>query len=275
MRGRRSTQRRRVKSRSCCNRSWQDARCPPGGRIRPRTRHRPDGPLQLLDRVMNQTLDDAGFLDFGRQGWVCCDLGTRASAFLAIAGLKLPHLLLGVEGEPDSALIAAILDILENIDFDSKSEEKFAVRAQVGRFDALGFVRGAERRLLRGILEDEGALQVIPMYSCELTPDGRLPPLEDFRRWANFFSLTREPQPFFHFRMQGSPSLLNVKNWGTERFSTFAGFVRVLAGDSDAWIEVRNRNGQTLRLPDQGGWNAALERIRAHVGVGGLSTSGA
>jgi len=178
---------------------------------------------------MNQTLDAAGFLDFERQGWVCCDLGTQASPFIAVASLKLPRLLLGVEGEPDSALIEAILGILENIDFDSKTDEKFAVRARIGRFDTLGFVRGAERRLLRGILDDEGALQVMPMFSCELSPDGRLPPLEDFRRWTNLFSLGREPQPFFHFRMQGRPSHLNVKGWGTERFSTLTTFVGILA----------------------------------------------
>ena len=223
---------------------------------------------------MNQSLDAAGFLDFGRQGWVCCDLGTQASAFLAVASLKLPRLLLGVEGEADSALIDAILRDLENIAFASKTEAKFAVKAHIGRFDTLGFVRGTERRLLRGILDDESALQVMPMYSCELTPDGRLPPLEDFWRWTNLFSLGREPQPFFHFRMLGHPSRLNVKSWGSERFSTLATFVGVLANDTDAWIEVRNRNGQTLRLPDQGGWSGALEKIRAHVDLGDFSTNG-
>jgi len=223
---------------------------------------------------MNQSLEAAGFLDFERRGWVFCDLGTQASAFLALASLKLPRLLLGVEGEPDSALIDAILGCLENIDFDSRIEDKFAVPAHIGRFDTLGFVRGAERGLLHGLLDDECALQVMPMYSCELTLDGKLPPLEDFRRWTNLFSLGREPQPFFHFRMQGSSPRLDVKNWKTERFSTLTTFVGVLTNDPGACIEVRNRNGQTLKLPDQEGWNGALGKIRAHVGFGGFSTTG-
>jgi hypothetical protein len=216
---------------------------------------------------MNSSLEEAGFTEFETGGLVCLDLGTLASPFLVFANQGTPQFLFGVEGEVDQSILKAVFAVLDAIDVSSQeAASAFAVPATIPPFDTLGFVRGPGRRLLRGILEDEAALQVFPMHACELTAEGQLPPLDSFRRWTNLFSLSRRPQPWFHFRMHGPSSGLNVPKWGTEAYTTLGGFVQVLSGgDAAAWLEVRNREGVVLRLPDADGWLGAREKIDAHV----------
>ncbi len=216
---------------------------------------------------MDQSLEDAGFVNCEKQGWACCDLSTKKSAFLAFASQESPRRLLGVEGKADTVLVDAILAAIDNVDIQARTEETFVVPIGVDRFDSLGFVRGSERRLLRGIIDDESALQVIPLYTCELAPDGQLPPLADLRRWTNLFALDREPQPYYQFRMNGHPSRLKAEMWCMERFATFQSFLHVLAGDESAWIEVRNRHDQVLALSGKEQLTGALEKIRTHVGL--------
>ncbi len=214
---------------------------------------------------MNSSLEEAGFTEFETGGWVCLNLGTLASPFLVFANQGTPQFLFGVEGDVDQGVLKAIfavLDAMDAMDVSQEAASAFAVPANVPPFDTLGFVRGPGRRLLRGILEDEAALQVFPMYACELTAEGQLPPLDSFRRWTNLFSLSRRAQPWFHFRMHGQSSGLNVPKWGTEAYPTLGGFVQVLCGDAAAWLEVRNREGIVLRLPDADGWLGAREKMR-------------
>jgi len=114
--------------------------------------------------------------------------------------------------------------------------------------------------------KDEAVLQAFPMYACELTAEGRLPPLANFRRWTDLLALDRAPQPWFHFRMNGHPSGLDVPQWGTQGWAGVEDFIDILSRDDRSWLEVRNRKGRILRLPDSHGWDCARERVAAHVG---------
>ena len=216
---------------------------------------------------MNPTLEIAGFDEHALAGWMRLELKTPAMTLQTFANEDAPpQFLLGVEGDADVALVDRILARLGAIDVRRESASAFALSAAIAPFDTLAFVRGPERRLLRGILEDDGVLQVIPMYACELTAEDRPPPLANFRRWTNVLSLARAPQPWFHFRMQGRPSGLDVAQWATEGWSSFEDYMDILSRDEHAWLEVRNRKGRILRLPDAHGWDCARERAAAHVG---------
>jgi hypothetical protein len=215
---------------------------------------------------MNPSLEIAGFLDHEIAGWMTLELETAASTLLAFANEDAPpQFLLGIEGDPDPALLKRILACLDPAAVARETASAFALPASIPPFDTLGFVRGAERRLLRGILEDDAILQVFPMYACELTADGRLPPLATFRRWAHPLSLDRAPQPWFQFRMHGRPSGLELAQWSSEAWTTLEDFLAILSRDHESWLEVRNRKGRILRLPDGGGWDRARERVETHV----------
>jgi len=215
---------------------------------------------------MNPTLEIAGFLDHEIAGWMTLELATSASTLRTFANEQAPpQFLLGIEGDADPALLRRILDRLDRVSVARETASAFALPAAIPPFDTLGFVRGPERRLLRGVLEDDAILQVFPMYACELTADGRLPPLANFRRWAHLLSPDRAPQPWFHFRMHGRPSGLEIAQWTSEAWTTFEDFLAILSRDAEAWLEVRNRKGRILRLPDGGGWDRARERVETHV----------
>ena len=217
---------------------------------------------------MNPELEIAGFDEHARAGWMTLELKTPAATLRTYANEAAPpQFLFGVQGGADPALVERVLAALERLDVGRESASTFALPVAVAPFDALGFVRGPERRLLRGIIEDDAVLQVFPMYACELTGDGRLPPLANFRRWADILAIDRPPQPWFHFRMHGRPSGLDVQQWATEAWTTFDHYLAILAQDDQAWLEVRNRKGRILRLSNEDGWERALERIRTHVGA--------
>jgi len=215
---------------------------------------------------MNPTLEIAGFDEHTLAGWMRLELATPAATLLAFANEDAPpQFLLGVQGGSDLLLVDRILAALQTLAVQRETASTFALPAAIAPFDTLGFVRGPERRLLRGILEDDGVLQAIPMYDCELTGEGRLPPLANFRRWTDVLALDRAPQPWFHFRMQGRPSGLDVQQWTTEAWTTFEDYLGILSRDDQAWLEVRNRLGRILRLPDAQGWDRARERVETHV----------
>jgi hypothetical protein len=223
--------------------------------------------FQDLLHTMNPTLEIAGFDEHALAGWMRLELKTPDTTLHTFANEEAPpQLLLGVHGDADQALVDRILATLDTVDVRRETASTFALPAAIAPFDTLGFVRGPERRLLRGILEDDGVLQVIPMYACELTAEGRLPPLANFRRWADLLALERPPQPWFHLRMSGCPSGLDVPNWSTEGWAGFEDYIDILSRDDPSWLEVRNRKGRILRLPDSHGWDCARERVAAHVG---------
>ncbi len=141
-------------------------------------------------------------------------------------------------------------------------------------FEACGFISGKDRKALRGLAEDDALVHAIPMYFCELREDRSLPPLQGFRRWTNIFDRQREPQPWFQFRMGGGRSGLSVLKWGTEKVSTFMGFITILSQEASSWIEVRNRKGVVLKLPDDAGWKDAKERMSRHVRCAQPSAAG-
>jgi hypothetical protein len=215
---------------------------------------------------MNAALEIAGFHDSQLAGWMCLDLETPTATLHAFASEEAsPQLLFGVQGEPAPELVNRVLATLDRLDVRRATASAFALPAAIPPFDTLGFVRGPERRLLRGILEDDAVLQAFPMYACELTNDGRLPNLPALRRWTNLLSLDRPPQPWFQFRMHGRPSGLDFPQWGSESWSTFEDYLAILSRDAESWLEVRNRKGRILRLPDGGGWDRARERVETHV----------
>ncbi|MFL6681777.1 MAG: hypothetical protein ACJ8IK_25790 [Burkholderiaceae bacterium] len=216
---------------------------------------------------MNPTLEIAGFDEHALAGWMRLELKTPATTLQAFANEDAPpQFLLGVEGAAEPALVDRILAALHRLDVRRETASAFALPADIAPFDRLGFVRGPERRLLRGILEDDAVLQAFPMYECELTAEGRLPPLANFRRWTDVLALARAPQPWFHFRMNGRPSGLDAPQWGTQSWAGIEDFVDILSRDDPSWLEVRNRKGRILRLPGSHGWDCARERIAAHVG---------
>jgi hypothetical protein len=216
---------------------------------------------------MNVMLEIAGFDEHALAGWMRLELKTPNTALCTYANEDAPpQFLLGVEGDADPARVDHILAAIDTLDVRRETASAFALRAAIAPFDTLGFVRGPERRLLRGILEDDGVLQAIPMYACELTGEDRPPPLAHFRSWTNPLRLDRAPQPWFHFRMQGRPSGLDMAQWATEAWATFEHYLAILSQDDKAWVEVRNRRGRILRVSSEGGWDAARERVAAHVG---------
>lgn len=216
---------------------------------------------------MNPTLEIAGFDEHDLPGWMRLELKTSTTTLRSYANEDAPpQLVLGVEGDADPAQVDRILAALDTLDLRRESASTFALPADIAPFDTLLFVRGPERRLLRGILEDDGVLQAIPMYACELTAEDRPPPLASLRSWTNLLSLERAPQPWFHFRMQGRPSGLDVAQWATEGWPGFEDYIDILARDDQSWLEVRNRKGRILRLPDRHGWDCARERVAVHVG---------
>lgn len=220
------------------------------------------------DAAMNTSLELAGFEPHARAGWRTLALPSPDGSLHAFASEDAsPQFLLGVHGELDAALVDRILDALERVDVRRETASTFALPAAIAPFDTLGFVRGDERRLLRGLLEDDGVLQVMPMHACELTADGRLPNLANFRRWTDLLSLQRTPQPWFHVRMHGEPSGLDTPYWTLDAWHTVEDYLAILANDDHAWLEVRNRQSRILRVSRQTGWDGARERIAAHVGL--------
>lgn len=215
---------------------------------------------------MNPELEIAGFDEHAVAGWMTLELKTSAATLRTYANEAAPpQFLLGVQGDADAALLERLLAALDRADVRRETASAFALPAAIAPFDTLGFVRGPERRLLRGILEDDAVLQAFPMHACELTGEGRLPPLANFRRWTDILQLDRAPQPWFHFRMHGRPSGLDVQQWATEAWATFEDYLAILAQDDLAWVDVRNRRSRILRLSSEGGWERAKERIESHV----------
>jgi len=218
---------------------------------------------------MNATLEIAGFDEHDVPGWMRLDLRTPAATLHTFGNEDVPpQFLLGVQGEADPAVVDRILAALDAVDVLRETASAFARPAAIAPFDTLGFIRGPERRLLRGILEDDAVLQAVPMYACELTAEGRLPNLANLRRWTNLLALDRAPQPWFHFRMHGRPSGLEVQQWTTEAWATFEDYLAILSQDDQAWLELRNRQGRILRLSNETGWAQARERLGEHVGRG-------
>jgi hypothetical protein len=174
-------------------------------------------------------------------------------------------MLFAFDGDIDRRLTLAMIAFLDSIDAKQAHCGTGVLSADLGPFDTCGFIVGQDRKLLRGIAEDDTLVHAIPMHSCELREDGSLPPLEQFRRCTNIFDCQREPQPWFQFRMSGGRSGLSVQKWGTEKVSTFQGFITILSQETASWIEVRNRWGAVLKLPDTAGWNSAKDKVSRHV----------
>ena len=220
------------------------------------------------DAAMNLGLEVAGFEPHARAGWLTLALPSPEGTLRAFANADAPpQFLLGVQGDADDALVERLLAALERVDVRGETASTFVRPAAIAPFDTLGFVRGDERRLLRGLLEDDGVLQVLPMRACELTGDGRVPNLANFRRWTDVLSLQRTPQPWFHVRMHGEPSGLDTPYWTLDAWPTVEDYLAILANDDHAWLEVRNRQSRILRISRQTGWGDARERIAAHVGL--------
>src|SRR5438045_2755457 len=102
---------------------------------------------------MNPTLEIAGFDEHALAGWMRLELRTPAATLQAFANEQAPpQFLLGVEGDADPALVERILVMLGSLSVDRETASAFALPAAIAPFDTLAFVRGPDRRLLRGLL---------------------------------------------------------------------------------------------------------------------------
>ena len=217
--------------------------------------------------MSGRVLEIRGSSPYEQTGWQLLVLKTPVQTMNAFLRDGEPPLLFGYKGEIDTTATAHALAAFDAVsDVDRRAEHCTPVRT-FESFDYCGFVSGPNRRFLRGISEDEDLLQVIPMFACELSEEGRMPPMNGFRRWADILDLRRTPQPWFQFRMKGGRSGLNVEKWATEKMSTFERFVGILSEDAGAWLEVRNRLDSIFALPDNEGWNQAVAKVRTHVGI--------
>lgn len=206
-----------------------------------------------------------GSIDLPTGGWKVLVLKVPAVTLNTIWRDGQHPVMFGINGELPGPWIDSLTGFLSELDYGNLPEAVGPLPDGARPFECCGFVRGKDRRLLRGIVEDEAFIQAIPMFWCELQHGGRLPPMDGFRRWTNIFDLTRAAQPWFEYRMQGGRSGLQMKKWRPERRSTFEGFVKILSQETDSWLEVRNSHGEVLRLPDERDWALAQERINAHV----------
>jgi hypothetical protein len=155
---------------------------------------------------MSSHLEIDGSTDFEGNGWQLVVLKTprvTLNAFWKDAG---PPMMFGFEGDIDRRLTLAMIALLDGIGATKALPGTGIPSADLEPFDTCGFVSGKDRRLLRGLTEDDSFVQAIPMYSCELREDRSLPPLENFRRWTNILDPRRESQPWFQFRMGGGHS---------------------------------------------------------------------
>ncbi|WP_156401109.1 hypothetical protein [Duganella sp. Root1480D1] len=212
-----------------------------------------------------------GSEEFGPDGWKKLRLETPRMKLNAIWRDGEPPLMFGVEGELDHTWIEGFAKSLQQIDAGQLVGRASALPDH-WPFECCGFVIGKDRKLLRGIEDDDAFVQAIPMFWCELRPDNTLPPLDAFRSWTNIFDMRRSPQPWFEYRMKGGKSGLNVAKWRPERYSTLQGFVRILSAEDSSWLEIKNRHGEILRLPDQEGWSGAEQRVDSHLQSAGQGT---
>jgi hypothetical protein len=202
---------------------------------------------------------------FEGTGWQLCVIETPAVTLSTYWRDGQPPLAFAFTGKDTRRAACAMIEFLDRLDPLMLRGGTSVPSDAVLPFDMCAMVCGADRRLLRGVVEDDSLLQAFPLYACELQPDGSLPPMTTFVRWTNILDQRRAPQPWFHFRMKGGASRLSVAKWSAEQVSTIEGFVSVLSSEANSWIEIRNRGGQVLRLPDASGWTNALEQIRSHI----------
>src|SRR6266699_3104927 len=98
-----------------------------------------------------------------------------------------PPILFCFEGDIHRGLVLAMIAFLDSVDAKQALRVMGILSANLKPFEACGFISGKDRKILRGIVEDDALVHAIPMYFCELREDGSLPPLESFRRWTNIF----------------------------------------------------------------------------------------
>lgn len=211
---------------------------------------------------IDREIDDS--VDFGSSGWKLIELETpRVTLSVLWCDGDVP-LMFGIEGELDRPWTISFTESLKRIEPQEFIGKVCALPNQ-SPFECCGFIGGKDRRLLRGVEEDNAFIQAVPMYWCELPPDTMPPPFDTLRAWTNIFDMRRTPQPWFEYRMKGGKSGLNVANWRLERYSTFQGFIRILSAEDNSWLEIRNRHGIVLKLPDQEGWSDAERRVLSHL----------
>lgn len=215
---------------------------------------------------MGSKLDIPGSTEFEGTGWQHVLFKTPRVTLNGYWRNGEPPLLFGFEGSPDRDIVRATIAALDSLNLGNPAKPELCLPMHLPPFEAVAFVQGDNRKFLRGLIEDESILHAFPIFNCERSDNGALPALNNFRRWTNILDPKRTAQPWFQFRMQGGQSRLCAQAWSTEKYSTFEGFVRVLAGESGSWLEVRNQRRTSIRLPDSIGWENAQERIDAHLG---------
>jgi hypothetical protein len=214
---------------------------------------------------MSSQLLVPGCSSFEDTGWQLCVIETPALTLNTYWRDGEPPLAFAFSGKDTHEPARAMIEFLDLLDPLTLIGGTSVPSHTVSPFDMCALVCGADRRLLRGVVEDDSMIQAFPLYACELQPDGSLPPMAIFVRWTNILDQRRVPQPWFHFRMKGGASRLSAAKWCTERVSTIESFVSVLSSEANSWIEIRNRADQVLSLPDASGWTDALEKVRTHT----------
>jgi hypothetical protein len=173
----------------------------------------------------------------------------------------------GIKGELNDQFVQQMIAAIEKIDFHAQDKEELTFQpASIGALEACAFLKGAERKFMRGWAETEiDVTHAFPIYLCELNEVGRLPVLSKFLRSVDVFDSLRKPEPYFKFKMFGGASKLRVGDWSTEQYSTLKSFINVLSNEKDSKIELLNRHTHVLTFSDSTGWDNALEKIHLHL----------
>ncbi|MCA9070073.1 MAG: hypothetical protein KDA84_14170 [Planctomycetaceae bacterium] len=194
--------------------------------------------------------------------WFVSTISIPAFTIHAVFDQSNPAIGFGILGDFNSKFAVSLIDALESVTLPEHSGDVVTLPHSVGQFDTLGVVRGPERQFLRGWSDDSiDVIHVVPLFPCELTPEGKMQPFEEFKRKTDVFDVNRNPEPFFVFQMQGGKSQLSVEPWGSGTCRELDIYITILSGEPESRLIVRNRHGRELAFPQDSGWDNAHQEI--------------
>lgn len=194
--------------------------------------------------------------------WFVSTCSTPALTLHAVFNQSTTPIAFGISGDLDTDFAISLIDAIESVSIPEHSGDTVALPRAVGRFEIIGVVRGPDRHFLRGWVDDDiDVIHVVPLYACELTPEGKMQSFGEFRK-IDVFDVKRAPEPYFVFQMKGGKSKLSVKPWGSATSRSLEIYVTILSGEPDSRLVIRNRHGKELEFPNDSGWENAHQVIR-------------
>ncbi|GAA5505222.1 hypothetical protein [Novipirellula caenicola] len=202
---------------------------------------------------------------FANTEWRVTSIETPAITTHAVFRPSTPPVTFGVNGQMQADLVTQFIHAIEHADIPVESCGSTDLKPSVNGFDKLVAVLGSDRHFLRGWhIDQPDFIHVIPVFTCELDPDGCFH-YDRLRGHVNVFDLHREPEPFFQFQMRGGASQLCVDKWRYARLSELKSFISVLKNESGSQLLLKNRAGEILEFPAEGtGWDDVDSSVSAH-----------